>query len=125
MNLKNFGFRLKNAIQSSNYTQKEISEILKISQDTLTNYVKEKSYPNIDILHKICVLIDKPMEWIIYEKEKKDLTEHEEKLIENFRILNERNQIKTEGYIEGLLREQQMLYVSESTEKEEEKIDTG
>lgn len=63
---KGFGDRLKSAIKDSGYSQKEISEILQINQDTITNYVKEKSLPKVDILFKLCNLLKISSDWLIF-----------------------------------------------------------
>lgn len=64
---KGYGERLKKAIKASKYTQKAISELIQIDQDTLTNYIKEKTIPNAEKLSKICSLINISMETILYE----------------------------------------------------------
>lgn len=119
------GERLKEKIKNSKYTQKEIAAILKTTQKTLSSYTQGKVSITVEMLSKICELIDVSMEYIVYGKEKEQLTEHENKLIEKFRLLNEKDKIKTEGYIEGLLKEQEMLYASQNIEKEEKNSDTG
>lgn len=63
---KGFGDRLRSAIKDSGYSQKEISEILQINQDTITNYVKEKSLPKVDILFKLCNLLKISSDWLIF-----------------------------------------------------------
>ncbi|MCT4507555.1 MAG: helix-turn-helix domain-containing protein [Tepidibacter sp.] len=68
--LKGFGARLKDAIKKSNYTQKEISEIIQINQDTVTNYIKEKSYPKIDILLKLSNITNVSTDWLLTGKGK-------------------------------------------------------
>jgi transcriptional regulator with XRE-family HTH domain len=62
---KGYGERLKNAIKASKYTQKAISELIQIDQDTLTNYIKEKTNPNAEKLSKICSLVNVSMEVIL------------------------------------------------------------
>jgi len=67
--LEGFGDRLKTAIQKKGYTQKELSEILRVNQDTITNYVKEKSFPKADILLNLCDLLDISIDWLMTGKE--------------------------------------------------------
>ena len=62
---KGFGKRLKQAIKESTYTQKDLSEIIQINQDTLTNYVKEKSFPDAKILLELCHLLGKSADWLL------------------------------------------------------------
>lgn len=47
------GRNLKIARQNSKYTQKEVSDILAVSQQTISNWEKEISTPSVDELVKI------------------------------------------------------------------------
>jgi transcriptional regulator with XRE-family HTH domain len=124
--MKNIGERLKNAIKKSNYTQKELAEILNTSQNTLSSYTKGKAAITVEMLKNICDVIQVPIEWIIYGKEENQLNQSEIDTINRYKKLNINNKIKADGYIEGLFKEQEMLSTSESTETEEEKnVNTG
>lgn len=106
---KGFGERLKSAIKDSRYTQKDISEELRINQDTITNYVKEKSLPNIEMLYKLCALLKVSSDWLIFGieshgKKAKDettpknpmtLTDDEKDMVAKFRILEYEDQQDT------------------------------
>lgn len=67
--LNGFGERLKQAVRESRYTQKQLSEIIRIDQDTFTNYVKEKSFPDVQILMQLCQLLDKTPNWLLAGEE--------------------------------------------------------
>jgi len=87
---------LKTAIQTRGYTQKELSEILRVNQDTITNYVKEKSLPKADMLLNICDLLDISIDWLIKGDDNSNnirhLTDEEKYLIKIFRELDSRDQ---------------------------------
>ena len=93
--LPGFGERLKEAIQRKGYTQKELSEILGVNQDTITNYVQERSFPKADMLLNICQLLDVSADWLLKgETEYLDMTglsDEESKLIRIFRMLDLRD----------------------------------
>jgi transcriptional regulator with XRE-family HTH domain len=66
--LNGFGERLKSAIKESGFSQKDVSEILQINQDTITNYVKEKSLPNADVLFRLCRLLKVSSDFLLFGK---------------------------------------------------------
>lgn len=68
-NLNNFGDNLKAAIQRSGFTQKELSEILRINQDTITNYIKGKSMPRVDTFYNICKTLNVSADSLLIGKE--------------------------------------------------------
>jgi len=93
--LPGFGERLKEAIQRKGYTQKELSEILGVNQDTITNYVQERSFPKADMLLNICQLLDVSADWLLKGRteylDMTGLSEEESKLIRIFRMLDLRD----------------------------------
>ena len=95
--LKGFGQRLKNAIQNKKYSQKELSEILQVNQDTITNYVKEKSLPKADMLLNICDLLDISIDWLVKGDSDNNnvnigqLRDEEKNIINIFRQLDSRD----------------------------------
>lgn len=86
--LKDFGTRLKTAFKQSAYTQKQISEIIRISQDTLSNYVKETTYPDADVLYKLIKLLNVSADWLL-TGEGKEFTKLEELSDEKFKAIIE------------------------------------
>lgn len=64
-----FGDRLKKAIKEAGLTQKELSEILRIHQETITNYVKG-TIPRADILLKIAEILNVSPAWLLNGKER-------------------------------------------------------
>jgi len=80
------GNRIKNAIKNSKYTQKEIGEIINISQTSLSAYTQGKASITVEILKKICDAIEVPIQEIVYGI---DMTNDEELLLSNYRQLND------------------------------------
>lgn len=85
-----FGQRLKETIKKSNYTQKEIAKLINISEDSMSLYVKEKKYPDIQKVYAICEILKIEPNYLIIGKNS-DLTQQEEKLLEYFRSCNPGN----------------------------------
>jgi len=73
-----------------------LSEILRVNQDTITNYVKEKSFPKADMLLSICDILDISIDWLIKGDDNsnniKQLTDEEKYIIKIFRELDSRDQ---------------------------------
>ena len=88
-----FGNRLKQAVRDSSYTQKKISEIIRISEDTFSNYVKEKSFPDAKVLLELCDLLNINPTWLLTGQEHEylntldsdRLTEKEKAIVEKYR----------------------------------------
>jgi transcriptional regulator with XRE-family HTH domain len=60
-----FGIRLKEAIIKAGFTQKRLAELLGISQDTMTNYVKGATQPKGETLVKLASLLNVDPEWLV------------------------------------------------------------
>lgn len=71
----NMKVSLKMAREIKEYTQAEAAKLLGISKDTLSNYERGKSYPDIPILRKIEKLYQVRYEQIIFLPLDFDLTE--------------------------------------------------
>lgn len=113
------GERLKNAIKTSNYSQKELSAIMRISEDSITRYIQEKQSPKIETLAMICEILNISIIWLLTGKEgeTEKLTENEKELLTLFRELSERSQIKILGIVEDRYKEELSEDVKSSTSK--------
>lgn len=63
---------LKQFIKNSPYSQLELSEILKVSDKTLSNIVNNRHNPSLELAYKMCILINKTIEDVFYFVEMKD-----------------------------------------------------
>lgn len=112
--------RLRDAIDNSKFTQLEIAKILKISKDTISNYINNKSIPRLDILLKICNLIEIPIQDIIYGVNNNDF---DEMILRKIKNLNDEQKKIIIAQIEFLeSQNKQMSYTSVNTTNSEEKI---
>lgn len=53
-----FGKNLKEIRKFRNITQVELSELLGVSQQLLSKYEQNKAYPSVDVLLKLCKILD-------------------------------------------------------------------
>ncbi len=119
--LKGLGKRLKESVKHSSYTQKQLSEILGINQDTFSNYVKEVYYPKADTLYDLVNLLDISLDWLLSGEGTartrngkhlvvsafSDLNNYEQELLYNYRLLSERDQGRVDQYVFSLADKQQ------------------
>ncbi len=57
--------RIGNAIKQSGYTQKQIAQLLHISEGNITNWKKGEHLPSVDILYKLCILLDESADYLL------------------------------------------------------------
>lgn len=62
--------RLTNAIKQSGLTQKQIAKALFISESNITNWKNGENLPSLDILYKLCILLDESADYLLGLDEK-------------------------------------------------------
>ena len=60
-----FKERVAEAIKFSGYTQKQIAEMLGISEGNITNWKRGENLPSVDILYKLCKLLDTSSDYLL------------------------------------------------------------
>ncbi len=60
-----FQERIGEAIKQSDFTQKQIAQILHISEGNITNWKTGKNLPSVDILYKLCKLLDESADYLL------------------------------------------------------------
>lgn len=65
MKFELFKQRLSEELKECKMTQKEIAKILKIDQANISNYIRGKQIPKIDIFADICELLDLNANYIL------------------------------------------------------------
>ncbi len=60
-----FSERITEAINQSNYTQKELAKKLNISEGNITHWKNGKNLPSVDILYKLCVILDESADYLL------------------------------------------------------------
>lgn len=119
--LKGFGKRLKNSVRHSQYTQKQLSEMLGINQDTFSNYVKEVYYPKADTLFHLASVLDVSLDWLLSgvgvarnrneipeSVDFSNLNDYEKELLYSYRLLSERDQGRVDQFVFSLTDQQSL-----------------
>lgn len=60
-----FSERIKEALSESSYSQKQIAQILNISEGNITNWKKGDNVPSIDILYRLCMLLHVSADYLL------------------------------------------------------------
>lgn len=60
-----FSERIKYVLDESQYTQKQIAQLLNISEGNITNWKKGDNLPSIDILYKLCLILKVSSDYLL------------------------------------------------------------
>lgn len=60
-----FSERISEEIKTSPYTQKQIAQLLGISESNITNWKKGENLPSVDILFKLCQILDVSADYLL------------------------------------------------------------
>lgn len=60
-----FQERIGEVIKQSGYTQKQIAQMLHISEGNITNWKKGENYPSLEILYKLCQILDESADYLL------------------------------------------------------------
>lgn len=65
MELKEIQIRLRECINQSQYSQKEIVKAVNVSPQTISKYMKQDIFPALDTLAKLCAFLDVKSDYIL------------------------------------------------------------
>ena len=65
MELKEIQIRLRECINQSQYSQKEIAKAVNVSPQTISKYMKQDIFPALDTLAKLCAFLDVKADYIL------------------------------------------------------------
>lgn len=60
-----FKERISEAIKYSGYTQKQLADMLGISEGNITNWKKGENLPSVEILYKLCVILGESADYLL------------------------------------------------------------
>lgn len=60
-----FSQRITEELKNARYSQKEIAQILHISESNITNWKRGQNLPSVDILYKLCVLLEVSADYLL------------------------------------------------------------
>lgn len=88
-------------LKEKNISQKKFAELLGVSQAAVTNWVKGKNSPYIELVAKMCEIFDVSFSELVNFDDESNL--HKDKLIANYEALNNLGKNKLLEYSEDLL----------------------
>lgn len=100
-----FRDRLKEARMAKGFKQIELSELIGLSKNAVSNYENGTSNPNVDVLYKIFDVLDVDPNFLFQDEvsiHKTTLNTTEKTLLTNYRTLNPEGQEKAIAYVEDL-----------------------
>lgn len=100
-----FGDRLKEARLKKGLKQTELSNLVGLTQNAVSNYETKVSFPNIEVLYKLMRTLDVDPNFLFQDEVKIEnnvLTIGEKDLIDQYRNLNSEGQQKAKEYIDDL-----------------------
>ena len=119
LNSKEISERIRELLIKNNMKQVELARITGISKNAITNYMSGERIPDTQNIYLISTALGTTIENLLTGKEKNNLTQEEEQIIQLYKKLNDRNKIKAEVYMEIRIEEQKndiKLSVSPNTE---------
>lgn len=91
--------KLKELRERKKITQEELAKLLKIEQNTYSNYEKEKTQPKLETLIKIADFYNVSLDYLLERKNIGGLSTQEYELITMFRQLIDSEQKRVIGYL--------------------------
>ena len=69
MDLASIQLRLRECIQESHFSQRQIGKEVGVSPQTISKYMKKDIFPALDTLAKLCALLEVSSDYILGIKE--------------------------------------------------------
>lgn len=60
-----FSERITETIKNSTFSQKQIAQMLHISEGNITNWKKGENLPSVDILYKLCMILQESADYLL------------------------------------------------------------
>lgn len=102
-----FGEKLKQHRKLNGLTQVELAKKLEIGKSTLAMYETDKREPNVLMIKKISKTLNVSADELIgidlTESKTTSINEDEQKLLDDYQLLNEEGQERAKTYIEDLV----------------------
>lgn len=94
--------RMFRIMEDKNIKMIDLAEYLNISKSVVSTWKKRGNNPPAEYIERICELLEVKIEYFITGKQYDNLTENEKELLENFKVLPEREQVKFIGKLEDV-----------------------
>lgn len=114
-----FGSRLREARKNKELSQKELANLIGVANTAISNYEKDVSFPNTDILYKLFETLECDANFLFQDEVEKcreniSLLNDEKKLLTMYRNLNNNGKSKIMEYIFDLSENSKNLNNSNS-----------
>lgn len=96
--MENIYKRIIEQANKKGITGKELGELLGMKKSPLTDWKNKKSKPTVEQIKKMCEIFTVTADWLITGKDKEELTEEEQKLIETFRRCSTEGQAEIQDF---------------------------
>lgn len=132
--MDSIGSRIKSKRKELNLTMEDLKEATGVSLGTISSLENDKYSPSSAVLVALSNMLNVSIDWIITGKQFQESENQEEfkELLKLYSQLNEKNRIKIEGVIEGLIMAQsesdkanRELSASKSIEQANSKSETA
>lgn len=60
-----FPERITSVIKTSGYTQKQLAEMLHISESNISNWKKGDNLPSLDVLYQLCLILKESSDYLL------------------------------------------------------------
>ncbi len=107
LNSKEISERIKKILNENNMKQIELSKITGISKNAISNYLSGERIPDTQNIYLISKALNTTIENLLVGKEKNNLSIEEQKIIEIYNKLTDKNKGKAEMFMEQRLEEQE------------------
>ena len=114
--METFGSRIILLRERADITQVKLSKIVGVTKSTMSKYENGISIPNAELIGRIAAALNTSADYLVGNtadcsphkkgKEWVQLSDNDQKLLNRFRLLSERNKIKALERIDTLLDEQ-------------------
>lgn len=103
-----FGKLIKESRSKAGITQSEFAEMMKVTRNTIINWEADKSKPDHEAIPEICALLGVRVSEPYGMESETDLTEVEERIVSNFRLLSPASRKVVDKMIYTMLNEELM-----------------
>ena len=103
----NIGEKIEIIRKEKNLYQKELAEIVKTSQKTISNIENGTNEPKIGVIVELCNQLDISADWLLLNKENPIISNDEKELLNIYKAMNETNKGRLIGRAEAILEEQE------------------
>ena len=98
-----FGDVIRKYRTRAKYNQRELAKLMGVNQNSICNWETDKRLPDAQTLRRLCMLLDIPLyEFFGMEDRHSGLSEHEQRLLDFYRSLDDNGKEDLETFAEAM-----------------------